>query len=155
MARKWFKTNKADVTAFLNRVKFTAATEVRATRDKTAKDIAKKIYDRSQQFVPLDKGPLKASGKIVKIETGKYQIVYDAPYAFFVHENMRTDEPLDARNGPAQFGASGNAKSYTTSGTGPKYLERAADLEAEQNKVIKFLRDALGRFRKKLTLRGK
>lgn len=156
MARKKkIKTNHADVTAFLNKITNTAASQVRATSDRVAREVAKAVYEKSQEYVPKDTGNLASTGKIVKDATGKYTVIYTADYAFFVHENMRTDEPYSTGPryiGSAKYGATGNAKNYTTEGTGPKYLERAVDEVASNDKVIKYIRDALGRFRSKTTL---
>lgn len=154
MAKKRVRTNHADVTAFLNKVRNTVESEVRGTTNAVGKQVADAVYQRSQQYVPKDTGALAASGKVIKTATGKYSVKYDAPYAYYVHENLRTNEPFDNRNGAAQFGAIGNAKSYTTPGTGPKYLERAVDEEANEGQMIKYVRDALGRFRSKITLKG-
>lgn len=55
-------------------------------RDFVYKYIAKRIFDLSQIYVPVDTGNLKSTGKIVKNSIGTYSIVYTAPYAKFVHE---------------------------------------------------------------------
>lgn len=78
-------------------------------------DMAKQIYERSQVYVPVDTGELKASGewgpeesglgaKFTKTNGVTYQVSYAAPYAVFVHENM---------------------SNYHAPPTGAKYLERA------------------------------
>jgi hypothetical protein len=68
------------------------------------------------KYVPVDEGDLRDSGKVnyAKWEgSGKFvvQVTFgneQANYAYFVHENMPSGVP----------------KSYTKSGTGPKYLEK-------------------------------
>lgn len=65
--------------------------------------IAQLVYIRSQKYVPVDTGVLKASGKVV--DNGKegfgaeVAVIYEAPYAIYVHE--RTDishaEPTQAK----------------------------------------------------------
>ena len=84
---------------------------------------------------------------VIKIQIKK--VVYDDEKAFWLHENIPQDQPYDGRNGPAQYGAKGNAKNYTKEGTRPKYLETAAMEVAESNDVIKYFRDSLGRFKKR------
>lgn len=49
------------------------------------KMIAKRIYECSQVYVPVDTGRLKASGKIVE-QGGLWRVEYTEPYAIFVHE---------------------------------------------------------------------
>lgn len=55
------------------------------------------IFDLSQRYVPVDKGPLKASGEHITVGTGKGAeglVQYGgptAPHAFVVHE--RTEVP--------------------------------------------------------------
>lgn len=56
------------------------------------KDAAEIAFDKSQKYVPVEFGPLKASGKIIEVEAGDvpgYVIFYGGPtadYALPVHE---------------------------------------------------------------------
>jgi hypothetical protein len=91
-------------------------------------DMAKQIYERSQVYVPVDTGDLKASGSWQPDEeTGgtftkdfgvTYSVKYEAPYAVFVHERMDT---------------------YHAPPTGAKYLERATlEIVASMNGHVRF-----------------
>jgi hypothetical protein len=61
----------------------------------TFKKYVKKIYDRSQYYVPVDKTPLKRSGKITTHDINDYEISYYAEspkgynYAVIQHENLK------------------------------------------------------------------
>jgi len=62
--------------------------------EKLLSDIAAQVYHESQILVPLDKGPLRASGRIEKEGTGLsavYFVLYGsdaAKYAVYVHEDL-------------------------------------------------------------------
>lgn len=50
-------------------------------------DYAQRIFDTSQEFVPVDTGALKASGHVDVVQSGKQvfiTIAYDAPYSVYV-----------------------------------------------------------------------
>lgn len=150
MAKRSGTSGGADVKAFLNNLPGQISSEITSQSDTLSKEVADKIYDKSQEYVPYDTGELSSSGRVVKGTDGQYTVEYTAEHAFFVHENIPQDLPRDARNGAAKYGAEGNAKNYTTAGTSAKYLERAADEVANDREIVKYLRDALGRFKKKL-----
>lgn len=54
--------------------------------------IALKILDVSRTKVPVDTGFLKSSGKINQIKDG-FEIVYNADYAIYVHEDIDAKHP--------------------------------------------------------------
>lgn len=63
------------------------------------------VYELSQKYVPVDKGPLKASGEHITVGTGKGAealLQYggpNAPHAFVVHERteLRHAAPTSAK----------------------------------------------------------
>jgi hypothetical protein len=63
-----------------------------------------RILTAAKVLTPRDTGSLRASGNVQKTSNG-VEIAFSTPYAAIVHEDM-------------------SAKNWTTSGTGPKYLER-------------------------------
>lgn len=149
MARKKSgTTGTASIVKFLNKVEGSVAAGVHSASEDAAYKIAKEIYDISQTLVPVKTGALKSSGAISE-KNGNYYVHYGSGlprhYAFYVHENMRHNEPHESQ-GSAPYGATGNLKEYTTPGTGPKYLEQAAYMAANKERVVKQLRDSLGRF---------
>lgn len=88
---KWFLSlaGQEDASQFINRI----STNSNAYRNKHYKDAyymhaAEIILEASQKLVPVDTGRLKKSGHIEQNSEGTYSIVYDAPYALFVHEIM-------------------------------------------------------------------
>ena len=139
----------ADITAFLKDIEGGVRSEIRSLEEEVSKTVADDIFTKSQEYVPKDTGQLADSGQVVKTDNG-YSVQYTDWKAFLVHENHDQALPLDARNGPALHGAEGNAKNYTTPGTGAKYLERAADEVANKSEMVKYVRDALGRFKKRI-----
>lgn len=66
-------------------------------KDAMYKNIAKKIFDLSQKYVPVDSGHLKSTGKIVKNSIGTYSIVYSADYAVYVHEIVENKHEAPTR----------------------------------------------------------
>lgn len=63
--------------------------------DEGLKKCAEILLKKSQELVPVDKGPLKASGKVIsngkKGMAANYTVFYggpSAPYAFIVHERL-------------------------------------------------------------------
>ena len=56
------------------------------TKDIAYKYIADLIYETSQILVPVETGMLKASGKVTKNSIGTYSVIYNTPYAKYVHE---------------------------------------------------------------------
>lgn len=83
---------------------------------------AQEVYELSQELVPVDKGPLKASGRIElsRDENGLMvaKVVYGgetAPYALWVHENL---------------------EAYHAPPTQAKYLERAVAAARPNRKEI-------------------
>lgn len=50
------------------------------------RDIAFRIYELSQYYVPVEKGTLKYNSFVEKLPGGNYRIVYKEPYAMYVHE---------------------------------------------------------------------
>lgn len=49
--------------------------------------IALRILDVAQTKVPVDTGFLKSTGKVVQLDNG-YEVVYESPYAIYVHEGV-------------------------------------------------------------------
>ncbi len=105
--------------------------DVDAVTDEIAEELAKVVLYESQLRVPKDTGALLGSGKVTVQPTkrGKTAAVVsfggDSPsgyvdYALFVHEDM-----------PRGF-----TKSYTTPGTGPKYLEIGANAALPKLKTM-------------------
>lgn len=150
MARGRSKSNVADVLSFMNRIEGDVSARITSASDDASEELANEILKVSQTYVPRDTGTLASTGKVVKQKDGQYVVEYgeglERPYAFYVHENMRQDLPSNAASTSVKF-AEGKAKNYTTGGTGPKYLERAAFEVASHSNIIKYLRDSLGRFR--------
>lgn len=140
----------ADVSFLLEQIKTDVKAAADEAGDAVSKTIADEVFRVSQEYVPQDTGDLAASGKVEKEKDGFYTVRYDDWKAFLVHENFIQEQPYDGRNGAALYGAEGNAKSYTTPGTGPKYLERAADQVANKSELVKALRDEMGRFKRRL-----
>jgi len=132
---KRVKSNKASVTSLLNKLPGEVSSRAFSSADNVAKKVAQDVYDKSQQYVPLDTGELKESGEIVQLKKGHYEVVYRAPHAFYVENNI----PSPPEN-----------KNYTTPGTGPFYLTRAIDEVASDTEVVGALRDEFGRFKKRL-----
>lgn len=48
--------------------------------------IAMTIFKLSQEYVPVDTGALRDSGRIEELDDGNYRIVYERPYAAYQHE---------------------------------------------------------------------
>lgn len=149
MARRKVSSG-ADVKAFLKGIEGSVLSEIKASEEAIAKKVAEDIFEKSQEYVPADTGDLENSGRVVKNGDGVYRVEYTDWKAFMLHENIAQDLPLDARNGAAKYGAQGNAKNYTKPGSGPKYLERAATEVAENRDVVRYFRDELGRFKKRI-----
>jgi hypothetical protein len=63
------------------------------------KGIAKMIYDKSQELVPVKTGRLKKSGRVRMNNDGTYRVEYMEPYAIFVHEmlGLRHETPTQAK----------------------------------------------------------
>lgn len=139
----------ADVMNAINQLKGDVQSHVRSSRESVAKEVAENIWIRADDYVPEDTGDLRASAEIVRNDDGNYTVKYTDWKAMRLEFNIPTEEPYDGRNGPADFGLPGNKKGYTKPGTGPLYLTRATDEEANENKVVQYLRDSLGRFRKR------
>lgn len=55
-------------------------------RNKDGYTIASAIWALSQYYCPVDTGILKKSGHIERGTDGAWRVVYDAPYAMWVHE---------------------------------------------------------------------
>lgn len=74
---------------------------VRDAAERGVRKAIKLLFKASQNIVPVDTGRLKGSGKIVESGRGtsrfNAKIVYRAPYAIYVHED------LTARHKPGQF----------------------------------------------------
>lgn len=51
------------------------------------KDIAEKVLERAKYYCPVDTGRLRDSGHIEYNSDGTCYIIFDAPYAFIVHES--------------------------------------------------------------------
>lgn len=49
-------------------------------------ELANKILARALLYCPEDTGQLKQSARIQQLANGGYAIIFDAPYAWFVHE---------------------------------------------------------------------
>lgn len=60
-----------------------------ATRE-AVNEFMQRVFEDSQQLVPVDTGRLKASGR-VEARGDEVAIVYDAPYAAVIHEGFRRD----------------------------------------------------------------
>ena len=54
--------------------------------------IALDILDRAQTKVPVDTGFLKSTGRVKQIKDG-FEVVYDADYAIYVHEDIDAKHP--------------------------------------------------------------
>ena len=54
--------------------------------------IALAILDRAQTKVPVDTGFLKSTGRVKQIKDG-FEVVYDADYAIYVHEDIDAKHP--------------------------------------------------------------
>jgi len=83
----------------------------------TAEEAGYMILRNSLKYTPMDTGALRDSGEVNSGTTAtgntKVEITFgsqDVDYAVFVHEDMPRDRP----------------KSYTTPGTGPKFLQKGA-----------------------------
>lgn len=63
-------------------------------------DVAKDILRVAKSLCPVDTGRLVNSGKLVKVGSGEYVIVFDCPYAWYVHENLSANHP---NGGTAKF----------------------------------------------------
>lgn len=55
-------------------------------KDELYKALIEWIFVLSQQYVPVKTGRLKRSGQIIYEPDGKPSIIYDTPYALYVHE---------------------------------------------------------------------
>lgn len=53
-------------------------------------EFMQRVFEESQQLVPVDTGNLKDSGRI-ETRGDEVSIVYDAPYAAVIHEGFRHD----------------------------------------------------------------
>ena len=59
---------------------------------------AEKVLYESQQLVPVDTGALQESGQVVKTDIignqmPMVEIVYDEPYALYIHEDLSLEHP--------------------------------------------------------------
>lgn len=95
MARIKFTTNLRALQRDLKKVQrqLTAIKKQgrRAANDAMSEE-ANRILSRSKKLVPVKSGRLRDSGKVKTDKTGsgvEHEVVFDAPYAFSVHE--RTD----------------------------------------------------------------
>lgn len=63
------------------------------------KYVADLIFERSKYYVPVKTGHLKSTGKVVESNFGEFSVVYEAPYAKYVHEIMmnRHERPSKAK----------------------------------------------------------
>lgn len=50
------------------------------------KNIADKILERAKHYCPVDTGKLRNSGYVTKGPDNSYIVIFDAPYAWYVHE---------------------------------------------------------------------
>jgi len=110
-----FKAVKSKLMAFSRDID----NAVKNAMEEALREIAKQIFEKSQEYAPMDEGHLRESAKIHEIQwegnVVKTSISYGnekVNYAFFVHEDM-----------PSAV----SPKKYTTDGTGPKYLQRAVE----------------------------
>jgi len=110
-----FKAVKSKLMAFSREID----KSVKDAMEDALKDIAQQIFEKSQEYAPMDEGHLRESAKIHEIKwegnVVKTSISYGnekVNYAYFVHEDM-----------PSAI----SPKKYTTDGTGPKYLQRAVE----------------------------
>ena len=55
----------------------------------TAGQVAKEVYEKSQQKCPTQTGKLKSSGSIVQTQTG-YEVEYDTDYALMVENKPQS-----------------------------------------------------------------
>ncbi|AEG14701.1 hypothetical protein Desku_1114 [Desulfofundulus kuznetsovii DSM 6115] len=53
-------------------------------------EFIRRVFEDSQQLVPVDTGRLKASGRI-ETRGNETCIIYDTPYAAVIHEGFRHD----------------------------------------------------------------
>lgn len=144
------KTRKGgDVLNALGGLRKDVEAVVRATEEGVASTIAENVYNRADEYVPEDTGELRESGGFRKVEHAHYLVEFTNWKAFMLEMNIPEEQPLSGKNGPAPFGLPGNAKQYTRPGSGPLYLTRAVDEEANRDKFIKYVRDHLGRFKKR------
>lgn len=80
-----------------------AATVSDKVSAQATQEIANKVYKESQTLVPVDTGQLKSSGRVQPArgpgKTGGHQVVYETPYAVFVHERLdqHHDAPTQAK----------------------------------------------------------
>lgn len=85
-----------------------------------------KVLRRSDEYLPVEYGNLKASGyaRKAQTETMACEVGYTASYAVYVHENM--EQKLKGKPRPSGLGV------YWGPAGGPKFLERAViELQGE------------------------
>ena len=94
-----------------------------------------KIQGYAQENVPVEYGPLRASGYTQKIPLGA-EVGFSAEYAIYVHENM--EQKLKGEPRPSGLGT------YWNPG-GPKFLERAVNENGDEivDIVEAYLEEAL------------
>lgn len=132
---KRVKSNKTSVTTLLNKISGQVSSRAYSSADSVAKKVATDVYHKSQEYVPEDTGELRESGEVVQLKEGHYEVVYTAPHAFYLENNI----PSPPEN-----------KNYTRPGSGPFYLTRAIDEVASDREVVGAMRDEFGRFTKRL-----
>lgn len=90
MAKFRMRLNTKDFEADLRK----AVARAPYTVEKFLRLKAQRVFTRSQNEVPVDKGFLKSTGKVLPVTRRRnrfrIEIVYDAPYALSVHENPRS-----------------------------------------------------------------
>ena len=56
-----------------------------------SQELAEEVLERALYYCPVDTGRLKESGHIERINDNKYLVVFDCPYAWYVHEHTWKD----------------------------------------------------------------
>lgn len=67
-------------------MEFGVASQMDGILAEVSTTLAELILERARYYCPVDTGTLRDSGRIVKIDNTTSQIIFDCPYAWYVHE---------------------------------------------------------------------
>lgn len=75
-------------------MEYMLADEMAGITAKVNREIAEEVLERAKIYCPVDTGTLRDSGTIIENEDGSCQVVFQCPYAWYVHEfEWKTHKP--------------------------------------------------------------